>query len=145
MAKEPLSFYGTTLVCGFHSITAVKTSRLEKSEELKNEKKFIEYFDDCPYIIECFGHDTTLNIIDGKEKVFYNVFLEYAVGGTLFDFIIASPIYNESKQVKEFLQQIPIGVDYIHEKRWLMTRRSALKNKLVCVRLFVVKKRKKLK
>ncbi|KAF4358577.1 hypothetical protein F8388_014348 [Cannabis sativa] len=116
MVKEPSLLYGTTLVRGFHPIMAVKTSRLAKGEELENEKKFIEYFDDCPYIIKCFGHDTTLNIIDGGEEVFYNVFLEYAVGGTLFDFILNSPLYNESKQVKQFLQQILKGVDYIHEK-----------------------------
>ncbi|KAM6579909.1 hypothetical protein CsatA_003683 [Cannabis sativa] len=117
MVKEPSPFYdGATLVRGFHPIMAVKTSRLEKSEELENEKRFIEYFDDCPYIIKCYGHDTTLKSINGKEEVHYSVFLEYAIGKTLFDFILASPLYNESKQVKQFLQQILRGVDYIHEK-----------------------------
>ncbi|KAM6553194.1 hypothetical protein CsatB_013956 [Cannabis sativa] len=117
MVKEPSPFYdGATLVRGFHPIMAVKTSRLEKSKELENEKRFIKYFDDCPYIIKCYGHDTTLKSINGKEEVHYNVFLEYAIGGTLFDFILASPLYNESKQVKQFLQQILRGVDYIHEK-----------------------------
>ena len=37
------------------SLIAVKSSRLKSSRSLRNERKFLKMFEDCPQIIRCFG------------------------------------------------------------------------------------------
>ncbi|XP_030496436.2 mitogen-activated protein kinase kinase kinase 20-like [Cannabis sativa] len=119
MMTLPTPIDGISHVRSFHPLMAVKTAFPSKSKELEDEKKILDNFVDCPYIIECYGDDTTINIIDGNKKVLYNVFLEYAHGGTLFEFVKTSPPYDESKQVKEYIRQILKGVNYIHEKGFI--------------------------
>ncbi|XP_073045449.1 mitogen-activated protein kinase kinase kinase 20-like [Primulina eburnea] len=64
-------------------IVAVKSSKSSHSNSLLKEKKLLDRFNHCPFIIRCFGDDTTLE--DGQEL--YNIFLEYASGGCLADVI----------------------------------------------------------
>ncbi|XP_062087103.1 mitogen-activated protein kinase kinase kinase 20-like [Humulus lupulus] len=117
MIEVPSLVDGTSHLRGFRSLMAVKTSLLSESDELVNEKKILDLFDDCPFIIDCYGDDTTIQYNnDDQQVIFYNVFLEYAAGGTLFDHIETSPLYNESEQVKQYIKSILMGVMCIHEK-----------------------------
>ncbi|CAJ1929587.1 unnamed protein product [Sphenostylis stenocarpa] len=63
----------------FSSLTAVKSSDSHNAGLLKKEKEVLDRLGSSPYIINCFGHDHTVE--NGNE--FYNVFLEYAAGGSL--------------------------------------------------------------
>ncbi|XP_020217333.1 mitogen-activated protein kinase kinase kinase 17 [Cajanus cajan] len=65
----------------FPSPTAVKSSDLHTAASLKNEKEILDRIRHSPYIIKCYGHDSTIE--NGQE--FYNVFLEHAAGGSLAD------------------------------------------------------------
>ncbi|KAM6581700.1 hypothetical protein CsatA_005474 [Cannabis sativa] len=102
---------------GYHPIMVVKTTYASENYDLLNEKKILDLFVSCPYIIQCYGDDTTIDFDDdGNKFVFYNVFLEYASGGTLDNFINNLPLYNESKAIKRHIKSILKGVEYIHKK-----------------------------
>ncbi|KAF4355497.1 hypothetical protein F8388_015251 [Cannabis sativa] len=108
----------------YHPIMAVKTTNTDCASEYNeslNDKKILDLLIDCPYIIQCYGDDITIdtNVDDDgnvNKVIFYNIFLEYASGGTLLEFIDKSPLYNESKQVKCYVQSILKGVECIHDK-----------------------------
>uniref|UniRef100_A0A803NGI7 Protein kinase domain-containing protein n=1 Tax=Cannabis sativa TaxID=3483 RepID=A0A803NGI7_CANSA len=73
---------------GSHPIMAVKTTLASRSDELKKEKKLLQLFHDSPYIVRCFGDDITITTDNnGNKTKLYNVFLEYAQGGCLGDFM----------------------------------------------------------
>ncbi|KZV47134.1 hypothetical protein F511_30952 [Dorcoceras hygrometricum] len=105
---------------GIPHIVAVKSSKSSESDSLVKEKKLLDRFNNCPFIIRCFGDDTTeedgqmlYNIfLDCEEpneihppfiircfgddtteedgQMLYNIFLEYASGGCLADIIKSS-------------------------------------------------------
>lgn len=67
----------------FPPIIAVKSSKSSESKSLVKEKKMFDSLDNCPFVIRCFGDETTKE--DGQEL--YNILLEYASGGCLVDII----------------------------------------------------------
>ncbi|KZV47255.1 hypothetical protein F511_07678 [Dorcoceras hygrometricum] len=66
---------------GIPHIVAVKSSKSSESDSLVKEKKLLDRFNNCPFIIRCFGDDTT----EADGQMLYNIFLEYASGGCLAD------------------------------------------------------------
>ncbi|KAF2297109.1 hypothetical protein GH714_017478 [Hevea brasiliensis] len=65
-------------------LMAVKSAEVSSSSSLQKEKQVFNHLPDCPYILECYGEETTMSK-DGK--MLYNLLLEYASGGTLADLI----------------------------------------------------------
>ncbi|KAL3635767.1 hypothetical protein CASFOL_020314 [Castilleja foliolosa] len=65
-------------------LIAVKSAKFSESESLCKEKQFLEKFKGCPSILGCFGDEITT---ENGEKL-YNILIEYASGGCLFDRII---------------------------------------------------------
>ena len=66
---------------------AVKSTKASASKELMREMLVLDQFRDCPFIIQRFGDDVTMD--DGNFGIEYrtHMFLEYASGGTLGDVI----------------------------------------------------------
>ncbi|GAU26032.1 hypothetical protein TSUD_224930 [Trifolium subterraneum] len=96
----------------FPSITAVKSSDTCYSHLLQNEKQILDRLGSSPYIINCFGDDHTFE--DGED--YYNIFLEYAVGGTLFDQLKNYGGKLPETLVRRYTRSILEGLKYVHEK-----------------------------
>ncbi|KAF4351207.1 hypothetical protein F8388_000383 [Cannabis sativa] len=100
---------------GSHPIMAVKTTLASRSDELKKEKKLLQLFHGSPYIVRCFGDDITITTDNnGNKTKLYNVFLEYAQGGCLADFMDVT-ILSETK-VRQYTKSILRGLECVHKK-----------------------------
>ncbi|XP_050889011.1 mitogen-activated protein kinase kinase kinase 20-like [Lathyrus oleraceus] len=95
----------------FSCITAVKSSEEYTSHFLQKEKHILDRLGSSPYIIKCFGHDHTFE--DDQEC--YNIFLEYAVGGTLFDQLKNHGDKFSETLVRRYTRSIVEGLKHIHE------------------------------
>ncbi|KAJ1419136.1 Serine/threonine-protein kinase, active site [Sesbania bispinosa] len=90
--------------------TAVKSSNVHTSYLLKNEEHVLNRIGCCPQIIKCFGHDQTLE--NGEEC--YNLFLEYASGGTLADQLKNHGCRFPESLVRRYTRSIVEGLKHIH-------------------------------
>lgn len=92
---------------------AVKTARVEKSSNLVKENRILEYFRDCPEIVGLYANEITVE--DGVR--YYNLLLEYALGGDLLDLIDkdGGRISQESV-LRRYTRMILNGLSYIHAK-----------------------------
>ncbi|GMH05291.1 hypothetical protein Nepgr_007131 [Nepenthes gracilis] len=103
-----------SLAKGFtpEELSVVKTAELTKSTLLQNESR-IHSSIRCPYIIQYRGHDVTFE--DGR--LMYNIFMEYASGGTLGD-----AIYRQGgrrrrlaeAKIKSYTKAILRGLEHLH-------------------------------
>ncbi|XP_073152424.1 mitogen-activated protein kinase kinase kinase 20-like [Henckelia pumila] len=91
------------------SMVAVKSSKSTESKSLVKEKKLLDRFNNCPFIIRCFGDETSQE--DGEEL--YNIFLEYASGGCLADIIIKSAGLPEPL-AKNHTRSILMALSHMH-------------------------------
>ncbi|KAE9614305.1 hypothetical protein Lal_00016768 [Lupinus albus] len=95
----------------FSSPTAVKSSEVSTSSLLKNEKQILDYIGSCPRIIRCFGDDYSFE--NGSE--YYNLFLEYASGGSLYDQLkLHGGTFSETV-VRRCTRSIIEGLIHIHQ------------------------------
>ncbi|KAF2322365.1 hypothetical protein GH714_012932 [Hevea brasiliensis] len=72
-------------------LMVVKSAKVSSSSSLQKEKEAFNHLRDCPYILDCYGKETTMS---KDAKMLYNLLLEYASGGTLADLIKRSGGYN---------------------------------------------------
>ncbi|CAL5187881.1 unnamed protein product [Lathyrus oleraceus] len=93
------------------SLTAVKSCKLSHSLSLQKEKNIFERLGSCPHIIQYFGQDQTVE--NGEE--YYNIFLEYANGGTLNDQLKNHDGKLPEKLVRHCTRSVVEGLKYIHE------------------------------
>ncbi|KAI4327445.1 hypothetical protein L6164_019905 [Bauhinia variegata] len=100
-------------VCSqFTSPTVVKSSDVFSCSTLKNEKQVLDCLGFCPEIIRYFGDDYTTE--NGED--FYNLFLEYASGGSLFDQLKNHGGRLPEYDVRRYTRSIVRGLAYIHNK-----------------------------
>ncbi|CAL9012875.1 unnamed protein product [Prunus brigantina] len=94
-------------------IFAVKSTLYCDALELVTENSILGTFSSCPFIIHRYGDDVTAGV-DGN-KVF-NMFMEYADGGTMRDLINNSGGSGLPEfQVRKYTEAILKGVKHIHE------------------------------
>jgi serine/threonine protein kinase len=96
-------------------LMAVKSSELSFSASLKNEKRVLDQLSTCPQIIRCLGEDHSVE--NGEE--FYNVFLEYASGGSLADQVKSRGGSLPESDVRRHAKSILLGLREIHAKRFV--------------------------
>ncbi|KAF9686280.1 hypothetical protein SADUNF_Sadunf03G0142300 [Salix dunnii] len=93
-------------------VMAVKSAEVSASCSLQKEKEVFNCLNGCPFIIKCFGEETTCNK-DGE--MFYNVLLEYASGGNLACLNKKSDGAGLPElDVKRYTRSILEGICYIH-------------------------------
>ncbi|RDY09691.1 Mitogen-activated protein kinase kinase kinase 17, partial [Mucuna pruriens] len=98
--------YGSTQ---FPSPTVVKTSSYS-SRSLRIEKKVLDHLGCSPYIIKCYGDDHSVE--NGKR--YYNIFLEYAAGGSLNDRIKLFGGRLPESYVRRCTRFILEGLKHVH-------------------------------
>ncbi|KZV47259.1 mitogen-activated protein kinase kinase kinase 2-like [Dorcoceras hygrometricum] len=96
---------------GIPHIVAVKSSNSSESDTLVKEKKLLDRFNNCPFIIRCFGDDTT----EEDGQMLYNIFLEYASGGCLADIMKSSDGRGlPEPAVKNHTRSILMALSHMH-------------------------------
>nr|GMD22616.1 mitogen-activated protein kinase kinase kinase NPK1-like [Ipomoea batatas] len=78
---------------------AVKSAAIQDSSSLEREGVFLDALRDCPFIVQCFGEDVSVE--HGQHM--YNLLLEYASGGTLYQLIRTTgeiPEFHGLKRLK---------------------------------------------
>ncbi|KAM1010801.1 hypothetical protein ACFX2C_046235 [Malus domestica] len=100
---------------GFPTVMAVRT--FSEWSEQATESSYLYLFRDCPYVIGSYGKNLT---IGGDGYVKYNVFLEYADGGTIGDLIKKSGGSGLCESdVRNYTKAILSGLEYIHESGYV--------------------------
>ncbi|KAI3497280.1 hypothetical protein L1887_39775 [Cichorium endivia] len=91
-------------------IFAAKSVVLSKSETLQREQQFLSILS-SPYVVSYKGYDITRE----KNKLMYNLLMQYMPGGTVIDAIKAQNCdrFNEL-QISKYTRQIIQGLEYIH-------------------------------
>ncbi|XP_065868409.1 mitogen-activated protein kinase kinase kinase 20-like [Euphorbia lathyris] len=96
----------------FPQVMAIKSAQVSSSTSLQKEKEVFEHLHGCPYILGCYGEETTTT---KNGEMIYNVLLEYASGGTLADLIKKSGHSGlPESDVRRYTRCILKGIDYIH-------------------------------
>lgn len=103
-------------------VMAVKSALLSKSSSLEKEREVLEKLQECPQIVGCFGHDTTVE----NGQIFYNLFLEYAAGGSL-----AGRGKLPESEVRRHAAAVLKGLSFMHWKG-LVHCDVKLQNLLLC-------------
>lgn len=96
----------------FPQLTAVKSSNLHDSYSLQNEKQILDRLGSSPHVIKCFGQDKTVE----NDEEYYNIFLEYASGGTLSDQLEKHGGKLPDNLVRRYTRSVVEGLKYIHKK-----------------------------
>ncbi|XP_050212957.1 mitogen-activated protein kinase kinase kinase 18-like [Mercurialis annua] len=91
-------------------VFAVKSAELSESEFLQKEQRILSAITSCPQIVAYKGFDVTRE--DGK--LFYNVFLEYAPGGTLADAIREHGGCLYEDMIRSYAKNILLGLEHLH-------------------------------
>ncbi|RZC20067.1 Mitogen-activated protein kinase kinase kinase 18 [Glycine soja] len=99
----------------FPSPTAVKSSLFLTSYSLKTEKDVLDILGPSPNIIKCYGNDCTVE--NGKR--YYNVFLEYAAGGSLADQLKKYGGRFPEACARQCTKSILEGLKHIHSKGYV--------------------------
>ncbi|KAG8635185.1 hypothetical protein MANES_16G004500v8 [Manihot esculenta] len=88
---------------------AVKSAELSRSEFLQKEQSILSALI-CPQIIAYKG----FNITEENGKLMYNIFLEYASGGTLLDAIRKHGGWLDESIIRSYTRQILLGLRHLH-------------------------------
>ncbi|KAK9048615.1 hypothetical protein SSX86_032420 [Deinandra increscens subsp. villosa] len=88
---------------------AVKSTDLSTSESLQKEQHFLSKLT-SKNVIKYLGFDTTYH----NNKPTYNLFMEYAGGGTISDVIKKQGGSLDESVIRSYTYQILLGLDHLH-------------------------------
>ncbi|KAA8526993.1 hypothetical protein F0562_008778 [Nyssa sinensis] len=88
---------------------AVKSTNLSGSSFLQREQHFLSQLS-SPHIIKYMGFDMSYE----NQQPMYNLFMEYAPGGTLSDAIKRQGSSLDEPTIRLYTNQILQGLDYLH-------------------------------
>ncbi|KAF3434761.1 hypothetical protein FNV43_RR21846 [Rhamnella rubrinervis] len=91
---------------------AVKSSMLEHSSTLQKEDRVLQWLSSCPEMVHCYGNEQSF---ENGPRV-YNLLLEYASGGSLFDMIQSYGGSIPEQKVKIYTRMILKSLCCIHQK-----------------------------
>ncbi|KAG6510235.1 mitogen-activated protein kinase kinase kinase 20-like [Zingiber officinale] len=95
-------------------VVAVKTAVLSRSDVLRHERSVLAEFQGCPQIVRCFGDEVAVDESTGVES--YNLFLEYAAGGSLFEAVRRSGRGLGEATVRRYARSILRGLEHVHAR-----------------------------
>ncbi|MCD7461813.1 hypothetical protein HAX54_047167 [Datura stramonium] len=101
------------------SVAAIKCADIRRSISLQQEAQILKTLKGCPYVVQFF--EANVSIDDGNIPI-YNLFLEYACGGSLHDLIINSKkrmIKMSELEVRFYAYQLLKGIQHVHKKGWV--------------------------
>ena len=101
--------------CSTRTFAAVKSSMIEHSSTLQKEDRVLQRLSGCPEIVHCYGNE--LCIENGRRV--YNLLLEYAPGGSLFDMIQSYGGCIPEQKVKIYTRMILKGLCSMHHKGYV--------------------------
>ncbi|KAM3397204.1 hypothetical protein P3S68_000716 [Capsicum galapagoense] len=102
----------------FAEVAAVKCSDISRSSSLKLEAQILTTLKGCPNVVQFFG--AALSVDNGIPT--YNLFVEYACGGSLHDLIINSKkgmMKMSELEVGFYTYQLLNGILHVHKKGWV--------------------------
>ncbi|XP_047266100.1 mitogen-activated protein kinase kinase kinase 20-like [Capsicum annuum] len=102
----------------FDEVAAVKCSYIRRSSSLKLEAQILTTLKGCPNVVQFFG--AALSVDNGIPT--YNLFVEYACGGSLHDLIINSKkgmMKMSELEVGFYTYQLLNGILHVHKKGWV--------------------------
>ncbi|KAI3496931.1 hypothetical protein L1887_39309 [Cichorium endivia] len=105
---------------------AVKSTALSSSEFLQREQSFLSQLS-SKYIIKYTGFDVDYD----DNKPMYNLFMEYASGGTISDVIKKQGGLLDESLIRSYTHQILLGLDHLHKNN-LVHCDIKCRNLLVC-------------
>ncbi|KAI3708582.1 hypothetical protein L2E82_37853 [Cichorium intybus] len=88
---------------------AVKSTALSSSEFLQREQNFLSQLS-SKYVIKYVGFDVDCD----DNKPMYNLFMEYASGGTISDVIKKQGGSLDESLIRSYTHQILLGLDHLH-------------------------------
>ncbi|XP_028086414.1 mitogen-activated protein kinase kinase kinase ANP1-like [Camellia sinensis] len=98
-------------------LMAVKSAELSVSKSLQEERKVFNNLQGCPYIIQCFGEETTTS---QTGETVYNLLLEYASGGSLRDLIEKSNGFGlQDSDVRRYARSILRAIKHVHDSGYV--------------------------
>ncbi|KAH7863803.1 hypothetical protein Vadar_022201 [Vaccinium darrowii] len=98
------------------SVMAVKSAPLHISGSICREGRILNQLEGCSYVVRCFGSDTTFE----KGECWYNLFLEYASGGSLFDRIRESGKGGlPESEATGYTKSVLMGLNYVHKQGYV--------------------------
>ncbi|KAG9153784.1 hypothetical protein Leryth_005913, partial [Lithospermum erythrorhizon] len=104
--RPPPLFLATSSSC---ELFAVKSTEFSCSDLLQKERGLISQLN-SPYVIKYLGFDITHE----NNKPMYNLFIEYAQNGTLYDVIKKQGGSLNESLIQFYAYQILQGLDYLH-------------------------------
>ncbi|XP_017628519.1 mitogen-activated protein kinase kinase kinase 20-like [Gossypium arboreum] len=105
-----------TVAPAYNQIYALKSANEEYSLFLRKEEEILLKFVNCSNIIQCYGGFTS---VEREQRMVYNIFLEYAPGGSLLDLIKKYGGKIPERDVNCYTQMILEGLLDIHEKGYI--------------------------
>ncbi|KAM3397219.1 mitogen-activated protein kinase kinase kinase 20-like [Capsicum galapagoense] len=110
-----VKFHSSSLLA---EVAAIKCSDIRCSSSLELEAEVLTTLKDCPNVVQFFG--VSVSMANGIPT--YNLFLEYACGGSLHDLITNSKrrmIKMTELEVGFYAYQLLNGVQHVHKKGWI--------------------------
>ncbi|XP_009383559.2 mitogen-activated protein kinase kinase kinase 17-like [Musa acuminata AAA Group] len=104
-------FLATALTSG--EVFAVKSAELSRSAILQREQRILCSLD-SPYVISCFGFDLSLPTPSGG--LYYDLFMEYAPGGSLSDEIARRGGRLDEVAIRTHACDVLRGLAYLHSR-----------------------------
>ena len=95
---------------------AVKSADEAMSSSLRKEQQILQQFIGCPNIVRSFGAFTS---VQRDQRKVFNLFLEYAPGGSLLDLMNEYGGRIPEKDVKRYARMIVEGLVDIHNKGYI--------------------------
>ncbi|KAL7162043.1 hypothetical protein ACSBR2_042505 [Camellia fascicularis] len=93
-------------------LMAVKSAEVSDSALLQREALVLRNFHACPYIYRCFGEEV---FTSDRNRMVYNLLLEYGSGGTLADVIKKTGGNGlPESDVRHYTRYILEGLDCVH-------------------------------